>query len=191
MAQLTFEEIRNEAIQMFRDMPDNLREQLLTNLREDPQLPPSLVDPDDDFGARALFVMIPRSKSEPNWAELNGILATVYVNDHGNHLDVNTVESLYRLIHAKLLALGQVPAAGARDLAPPVLPWLAARVGHRRYPMMAKAAGLTLPLSAPSAPAAGTGGKRSRFRKRKSKHKSRKHRKTLNRESLKRKSRKH
>lgn len=190
MAQpLTFEEIRNQAVQMFRNMPNNLREQLLTNLRADPRLPPSLKDTDNKSAARVFAVMITRDKTAANFAQLNDLLASVYLNDDENLLTIDTVEPLYRLIHEKLLGLGQTPSALAHLVPPDDVYWLANYIDHERYPMMARAAGLIIPVArATSAPVTGSqGGKRSSF----SKRKSRKHRKTLKRKSRKHKAKKH
>ncbi len=124
-----YERIRNEAIQMFRDLPNGQRDTLYNRVRVNPSTPDEVTDPDGGpivYLGRGFAVFMTRSNTSPNWGELNSICASLVVNG----MDSIRAAKLYYIVHQELLAMGYNPAAGAANMPPPPVPWINATHGN-------------------------------------------------------------
>jgi hypothetical protein len=115
--------IRNEAIQMFRDLPDEQRNALYERIIANPSTPIELTDGDGYPFGRAFYIYINRQKTFDNWSELNSIIASLVVNG----MNAVRASKLYYIIHNELRNMNRVPAPGAANMAPPPVNWIEAR----------------------------------------------------------------
>jgi len=66
---------------LFDSLNDIQRKQLLVKVTEDDMLPKKLRDPDSTYSARGFHILMERSKSAHNWANLENIIQTLKIND--------------------------------------------------------------------------------------------------------------
>jgi hypothetical protein len=66
---------------LFDSLDDIQRKQLLAKVTEDDMLPKNLRDPDSTYSARGFHILMERSKSAHNWANLENIIQTLTIND--------------------------------------------------------------------------------------------------------------
>ncbi len=110
----------NEAIQMFRDMPNDRREELYNRVKADQNFPAEI----RGQGLNALTFsssMIQSRLPVSLWKELNDIIVYLVSQEI---LSLDKALSLYTIVHAKLLEMGIQPAPGAAQMPPPRVPGL-------------------------------------------------------------------
>lgn len=112
----TLRQKRNEVVQMFNDLPDNLREDLYNAVIQAPETAPVLKTP--GTGAFQIFkksITLPRS--HPSWLQFNAILFDKVVLDTITPLKAKLLIVVFHRILTE--TLGQVPTEGSKDTAPP------------------------------------------------------------------------
>jgi hypothetical protein len=126
-ALLNYRRIRNEAIQMFRELPDNQRGTLLRRVVANPSTPVEVTDPDSgpiSYLGRGFYIFVERERTSPNWAELHELLASLVVNG----MRADRAAKLYYIFHQELLAMGVQPPAAAVN--PPAVDWIQPRMNN-------------------------------------------------------------
>ncbi len=183
----SFDQIRDEAIQMFRDMPNDKRKELLNKILQDEKAYSILQKLDNEFLKHFKTLITRQRSNNKDWYELHDILFYL-MNEIHKPLKSEDVKTLYKLIH-KLLIAHQAPGDLAQNLKerehPPPLKMYTNISPVSKYLTDAlEIAGVTAsgPTSSPISKAktgAPSGGRRKKTRKgrkqRKLKHKSRKH----------------
>jgi hypothetical protein len=115
--------MRNEAIQMFRDLPDAQRNTLYRSVIINPSTPIELTNGDEYPFGRAFSIFMNREKTSHNWIELNSIIASLVVNG----MNAVRASKLYYIIHNELRAMNREPAPGAANMEPPPVNWIEPR----------------------------------------------------------------
>lgn len=116
--------IMNEAIQMFKDLSDERREELYQCIINDQDCPRMLSSSENYPHGRAFAVFMTRSKNNKNWMELNAIIASLVLNG----LELNFGLSLYKIVHKNILNMRV-----NRFTHPPIIPWLSEYNGNQYY----------------------------------------------------------